>query len=121
MKLFVAHKMTRNSTLNEVHVAATELPQPQLLSQNRDVWRGNCTKSLSDCAAVKLTEKKLKLLEVQLKSVYRFMQRLQKFFFKKLVPVFYRLAFLPRDAAASTVLEVVILSVCPSVCHTRAL
>jgi len=49
------------------------------------------------------------------------MQRLQKFFFKKLFPVFYCLAFLPRDAAASAVLEVVILSVCPSVCHTRAL
>jgi len=32
MKLFVAHKMTRNNTLDKVHVAATELPQ--LLSQN---------------------------------------------------------------------------------------
>jgi len=33
MKLFVAHKMTRNrNTLNKVHVAATELPQ--LLLQN---------------------------------------------------------------------------------------
>jgi len=43
IKLFVAHKMTRNNTLNKVHVAATELPQ--LLSQN---VRGNHTKSLSD-------------------------------------------------------------------------
>jgi len=25
MKLFVEHKMTRNNTLNKVHVAATEL------------------------------------------------------------------------------------------------
>jgi len=32
MKLFVAHKMTRNNTPNKVHVAASELPQ--LLSQN---------------------------------------------------------------------------------------
>jgi len=32
MRLFVAHKMTRNNTANTVHVAATELPQ--LLSQN---------------------------------------------------------------------------------------
>jgi len=36
-KLFVAHKMTRNNTLNKVHVAATELPQ-QLLSQNTNVF-----------------------------------------------------------------------------------
>jgi len=27
MKIFVAQKMTRNNTLNNVHVAATELPQ----------------------------------------------------------------------------------------------
>jgi len=27
MKLFVALKMTRNNTLNKVHVAETELPQ----------------------------------------------------------------------------------------------
>jgi len=27
MKLFVAHKMTRNNTLNKIHVAATKLPQ----------------------------------------------------------------------------------------------
>ena len=37
MKLFVAHKMTRNNTLNKVHVAATDR-----------VWRDNRTKSLSD-------------------------------------------------------------------------
>jgi len=35
MKLFVAHKMMRN-TLNKVHIAATELPQ--LLSQNTNVF-----------------------------------------------------------------------------------
>ena len=27
MKLFVAHKMTRNTTMNKIDVAATELPQ----------------------------------------------------------------------------------------------
>jgi len=37
MKLFVEQKMTRNNTLNKVHVAATELPQ--LLSQNTDMFR----------------------------------------------------------------------------------
>jgi len=36
MKLCVAHKMTRNNTLNKVHVAATELPQ--LLSQNTNMF-----------------------------------------------------------------------------------
>jgi len=36
MKLFVTHKMTRNTTLNKVHVAATEVPQ--LLSQNTNVF-----------------------------------------------------------------------------------
>ena len=36
MKLFVAHKMTRNNTLNRVHVAATELTQ--LLSQNTNTF-----------------------------------------------------------------------------------
>jgi len=46
MKLFVAHKMMQNNTLNKVHVAATELPQ--LVSQNTNVCRGNRTKSLSD-------------------------------------------------------------------------
>jgi len=30
-------------------------------------------------------------------------------------------SFLPREADASAVLEIVILSVRPSVCHTRAL
>jgi len=53
MKLCVAHKMTRNNTLNKVHVAATELPQ--LLSQNtkpHDV-------AVRHRAALKFTEKKL--------------------------------------------------------------
>ena len=36
MKLFVAHKMTRNNTLKKVHVAATEIPQ--LLSQNTNAF-----------------------------------------------------------------------------------
>ena len=27
MKVFVAHRMMKNNTLNRVHVAATELPQ----------------------------------------------------------------------------------------------
>jgi len=31
-EIFVAHRMTRNNTVNKVHVAATELPQ--LVSQN---------------------------------------------------------------------------------------
>ena len=34
MKLFVAHKMTRNNTLNKVCVAATELPQILLQKTN---------------------------------------------------------------------------------------
>jgi len=38
--------MTRNNTPNKVYIVATELPQ--LLSQNKTVWRGNHTKSLSD-------------------------------------------------------------------------
>jgi len=36
MKLFVAHEMARNNTLNKVHVVATELPQ--LLSQNTNMF-----------------------------------------------------------------------------------
>ena len=36
VKLFVAHKMTRNNTLNNDHTAVTELPQ--LLSQNTNVF-----------------------------------------------------------------------------------
>jgi len=40
-KLFVAHEMTRNNTLNKVHVAATELPQ--LLSQNANKKFGEAT------------------------------------------------------------------------------
>jgi len=48
MKLFVAHKITQNNTVNKVHVAATELSQ--LLSQNTNMFgeAGNRTKSLSD-------------------------------------------------------------------------
>ena len=64
MKL-VAHKMMRNNynTVNKVHIVANELPQ--LLSQSTNVWRASDrTKSLSDCAALKLAEK-IKLLEVE--------------------------------------------------------
>ena len=48
MKLFVAHEMTQNNTVNKVHVAATELPQ--LLSQNTNMFgkslkKINCWKS----------------------------------------------------------------------------
>ena len=38
---FVAHKMTRNNTLNKAHVAETELPQ--LLSQNTKFMFGEAT------------------------------------------------------------------------------
>ena len=66
MKLSVAHEMTRNNTLNKVHVLATEIPQ--LLSQNRptNVF-GEATvhsRSQTSCAAIKLSEKN-KLLEVE--------------------------------------------------------
>jgi len=51
MKLFVAHKMTRNNTLNKVHVAATELPQ--LLSQNTKCLERQPYKvALGLCAAI---------------------------------------------------------------------
>jgi len=36
INFFVAHKMTRNNTLNKIHVVATELPQ--LLSQNTNMF-----------------------------------------------------------------------------------
>jgi len=36
MKLFDAYKMTRNITMNKVHVAATELQQ--LLKQNTNIF-----------------------------------------------------------------------------------
>jgi len=49
--------MTRNNTLNKVHVAVTELPQ--LLSQNTNVF-GEATAF----AAPKLTEE-IKLLELK--------------------------------------------------------
>ena len=45
-EIFVAHKMTRNNTVNKVHVAATELPQ--LLSQNTNVFGETTAQSLSD-------------------------------------------------------------------------
>ena len=63
MKLFVTHKMTRNTTLNKVHVAATELPQ--LLSQNTNVF-GEATAQIAVrlCEALELTEKH-KLLELK--------------------------------------------------------
>jgi len=57
MTLFVAHEMTRNnSTLNKVHVAATELPQ--LLSQNANTFGEAIPHkvALRLCAALKLTE-----------------------------------------------------------------
>jgi len=41
--IFVAHKPTRNNTLNKVHVAATKLRQ--LLSQNTDMFGEATTKS----------------------------------------------------------------------------
>jgi len=54
--------MTRNNTLNNVHVAATELPQ--LLSQNTNIFgRRQHKVAVRLCAALKLTEKN-KLLEV---------------------------------------------------------
>ena len=43
MKLFVAHKMAQNNTLNKVHVAATVLPQ--LLSQNTNMFGEATTQS----------------------------------------------------------------------------
>jgi len=55
MKLFVAHKMTRNNALNKVHLAATELPQ--LLSQNTGLESQPHRVAVRLCAAVKLTEK----------------------------------------------------------------
>jgi len=63
MKLFVLYKMTRNNTLNKVHVAATELPQ--LLSQNANTLERQPHKvAVRLCAALLLTEKN-KLLEVE--------------------------------------------------------
>jgi len=48
---FVAHKMTRNNTLNKLRVAATELSQ--LLSQNKNTFgEETATKSLSDFVQV---------------------------------------------------------------------
>jgi len=62
MKLFVAHKTTRNNTLNKVHVVATELPQ--LLSQNTMCLDRQMHKvAVRLCAVLKLAEKN-KLLEV---------------------------------------------------------
>jgi len=49
-KLFGAQKITRNNTLNNVLVAATELPQPlsRIPTKYEYGWRGNITHSLSD-------------------------------------------------------------------------
>ena len=60
MKFFVAHKMTRNNTLNKVRVAATELPQ--LLSQNTNMFGEATAQSVYKVhvrlpAALKLVEK----------------------------------------------------------------
>ena len=52
MKLFVAHKMSQNNTLNKVHVAATE--STQLLSQNTNVSRGDCAKSCQTLRSSKI-------------------------------------------------------------------
>jgi len=57
--------MTRNNSLDKVHVAATELPQ--LLSQNTNTFgRGNRTKSLSDLMQLLIApSEKINLLEVE--------------------------------------------------------
>jgi len=59
IKLFVAHKITRNNTLSRVHVAATELPQ--LLSQNTNMFVKKQPHKVAVRlrAALKLTEEKL--------------------------------------------------------------
>jgi len=46
MKLFVAHKMTRNNTLNKVREAVTELPQ--LLCYRRIQMFGEATAQPQD-------------------------------------------------------------------------
>jgi len=43
IKLFVAHKIMQNITLNKVHVALTELPQ--LLSRHTNMFREATTQS----------------------------------------------------------------------------
>ena len=61
MKLFVAHKMTQNNTLNKVHVAATATSADAQLF-------GEATAQMVTvrlCARLKLTDKKIKLLEVE--------------------------------------------------------
>jgi len=57
MNLFVAHKMTQNNALNNIHVAATDLPQR--LSWNTNVYleRQPHTGAVGLCEAVKLSEK----------------------------------------------------------------
>jgi len=60
----VAHKMTRNTKLDNVHVAATELPQ--LLSQNTNMF-GEAT-AQSRCQTLcssEVNSKEIKLLEVE--------------------------------------------------------
>ena len=65
MKLFVAHKMMRNNTLNKVHVAATQLPL--LLSQNTNMFGGATAQSRCQTLCTSEVSKKItgKLLEVQ--------------------------------------------------------
>jgi len=62
MKLFVAHKKTRNNTMNKEHVAATELLYSAVAEYKcMYVWRGNRTKSLSEFEQLQ-SELKNKLL-----------------------------------------------------------
>jgi len=51
MKLFVAHKTTRNNTLNKVnmaHVESRDCTITAAVANYKYLWRGNRTKSLSD-------------------------------------------------------------------------
>jgi len=46
--------MTRNDTLNKVHVAATELGAASEVEYVNNIWRGNRTKAaVRFCAALK--------------------------------------------------------------------
>jgi len=56
MKLSVAHYMTRNNTLNKVHVAATELPQLLYRRIQICLERQPQKVAVRLCAALKLTE-----------------------------------------------------------------
>jgi len=48
MKLFVAHKTTRNNTLNMAHVESCDCTITAAVANYKYLWRGNRTKSLSD-------------------------------------------------------------------------